>query len=118
MRGLGDRMRARARELGMSDAEVARRVGLTQQRYANYVADRHEPDLETFARICSVLHASTDSMLGEPAFVVPPPNLSTALAALDGEAMAVLAVVADALAARTSRRRAVIPAGDDEPKRT
>ena len=102
MRGLGDRMRARARELGMSDAEVARRTGLTQQRYANYVADRHEPDLETFSRICSVLQSTADSMLGEPAFEPPPPDLVAAIATLDREAMAVLAVVADALALRTS----------------
>ena len=110
MRGLGDRMRARARELGISDAEVARRTGLTQQRYANYVADRHEPDLETFSRICNVLQSSTDSMLGEPTFVTPPPDLVAAMASLDGEAMAVLAVVADALALRASRPDTIRPA--------
>lgn len=114
MRGLGDRMRARARELGISDAEVARRTGLTQQRYANYVADRHEPDLETFSRICSVLQSTTDSMLCKPVFVPPPPQLSATIAALDGEAMAVLAVVADALAARTSRVRASGSARDGD----
>ena len=114
MRGLGDRMRARARELGISDAEVARRTGLTQQRYANYVADRHEPDLETFSRICTVLQSTADSMLGEPAFVPPPPDLAVTMGALDGEAMAVLAVVADALAARAFRVRSDLPAGRDD----
>ena len=32
MEGLGDRLRTRARELGWSAAEVARRVGLAQPR--------------------------------------------------------------------------------------
>jgi len=95
-------MRARARELGIADAEVARRAGLTQQRYANYVADRHEPDLETFARLCSVLQLSADRLLGEPMFAPPPPQLEQALARLDAGSMAALALVAEALALRVS----------------
>ena len=107
MRGLGDRMRGRARELGIADAEVARRAGLTQQRYANYVADRHEPDLETFARLCSVLQLSADRLLGEPVFVPPPPRLEEALAKLDAESMGALALVAEALALRVSANPAL-----------
>ena len=102
MRGLGDRMRARARELGIPDAEVARRAGLTQQRYANYVVDRHEPDLETFARICAALEASADAMLGVALAVAAPPGLSAALAELDAASMTVLLRVAEGLACKSA----------------
>jgi transcriptional regulator with XRE-family HTH domain len=64
MRGFGKRLRDRARELGLTDADVAGRVGLTQQRYHAYVADRAEPDLETLVRICTGLGTTPDAVLG------------------------------------------------------
>jgi transcriptional regulator with XRE-family HTH domain len=64
MDGLGEKLRARARELGLSDTEVARRLGLGQSRYANYVVDKREPDLATFVKICRVLGTSPDLLLG------------------------------------------------------
>jgi transcriptional regulator with XRE-family HTH domain len=50
--------------LGISDSEVARRVGIAQPRYANYVNDANEPDLATLVRICRVLGTSPDVVLG------------------------------------------------------
>lgn len=64
MDGLGRRLKARARALGWSDAEVARRLDIAQTRYANYVTDKHEPDLATFLRICRVLGAEPEALLG------------------------------------------------------
>ena len=64
MRGIGDRLRARARELELSDSEVARRLGLSQARYANYVAENREPDFETLLRICRVLGVTPNELLG------------------------------------------------------
>ena len=63
MQGMGARLRARARELGLSDSEVARRLDLSQPRYANYVNDINEPDLATFARICRTLGTTPDAVL-------------------------------------------------------
>ena len=63
MQGMGARLRARARELGLSDSEVARRLDLSQPRYANYVNDTNEPDLATFVRICRALGTSPDKVL-------------------------------------------------------
>ena len=51
----GDRLRTRARELGMSDSDVAKRLGLAQSRYANYVNENRQPDFATLVRICRVL---------------------------------------------------------------
>lgn len=105
MEGLGERLRARARELGWSDAEVARRVGLAQTRYANYVTNRHEPDLATFVRICSVLGVSTAELLGKPVVEDVSERLRRRVHAmvevLDPESLAVAAVVLDGLLARS-----------------
>lgn len=99
-------MRARARELGWSDAEVARRAGLGQTRYAGYVLDQHEPDLATLVRICSTLGVSVGGILGE---IEGGPDGDAALrdrviagmGALDPESLKVLAIVTDGLVARS-----------------
>ena len=63
MDGLGERLRARARELGLTDAEVARRAGLSSTRYANYVQGRRQPDNGTLVRLCRLLATTPDSLL-------------------------------------------------------
>ena len=63
MQGIGDRLRSRAIELGLSGAEVARRAGLTATRYGHYVSDYREPDLATLVRICRVLALRPDELL-------------------------------------------------------
>lgn len=79
MEGLGQRLRRRARELGLSDAEVARRAGLTATRYGHYVSDYREPDLVTFSRICGVLGMTPNDIL---AFVPEPDGLEASRAAV------------------------------------
>lgn len=64
MKGFGDRLRARGKELGLSDTEVAHRLGLRQTRYSNYVNNEREPDLATLSKICKVLGISADELLG------------------------------------------------------
>lgn len=61
---MGRRLRNRARELGVTDTEVARRADISQPRYANYVNDANEPDLGTLVRICRALDTSPDQVLG------------------------------------------------------
>ena len=98
-------MRARARDLGWSDAEVARRLGLAQNRYANYVTDRHEPDLATLVRICLVLGTSPDWLLGTAARSQGTDDtlktrIFACVQALDGDSLLVASTVLDALLAR------------------
>lgn len=47
--------RERARQLGLSDADVARRADLSERRYGHYVRGTREPDFSTLLRICDVL---------------------------------------------------------------
>ncbi len=64
MRGMGKRLRARALELGISDSEVARRLGVSQTRYAKYVTDVNEPDLVTVVKLCRLLGMAPEEILG------------------------------------------------------
>ncbi len=57
------RLRERAGELGLSDAEVARRVGLDERRYGHYVRATREPDFATLLRICDVLDVTPNDLL-------------------------------------------------------
>lgn len=57
------RLRERARELELSDAEVARRAGLAERRYGHYVRGMREPDFETLLRICVVLDITPNDLL-------------------------------------------------------
>lgn len=61
---LAKNLRIRANELGLSHAEIARRIGLSERRYAHYVAGRNEPDLATLVRIAKVLETTPNELLG------------------------------------------------------
>jgi transcriptional regulator with XRE-family HTH domain len=58
------RLRERAAQLGISNAEAARRCGLEERRYAHYVTGRREPDLDTLVRIAHSLGTSPNWLLG------------------------------------------------------
>ncbi len=53
-----------ARGLGLTNAEVARRAGLSERRFGNYVTDTREPDLQTLTVLARVLAISADELLG------------------------------------------------------
>ena len=65
MEPLAKRLRERARELGLSDAEVGRRAGLSERRYGNYTRGVREPDLATLMRICGVLDITPNDLLAD-----------------------------------------------------
>src|SRR5947208_894445 len=57
------RLRERARQLELSDAEVARRASLAERRYGHYVRGTREPDFKTLMRICAVLDVTPNDLL-------------------------------------------------------
>ncbi len=63
MQPLQTRLRERAIFLGLSDAEVARRAGLSERRYGHYVTGEREPDLGTLVRISDVLGVTPNELL-------------------------------------------------------
>ncbi|MCO5158490.1 MAG: helix-turn-helix transcriptional regulator [Aquamicrobium sp.] len=81
-------LRKRAEELGISHAEVARRAGLSETRYGNYVSGRREPDLATLVRIASVLATTPDILLIDQQDSVVQSPRQLALARIDAASMA------------------------------
>jgi transcriptional regulator with XRE-family HTH domain len=58
------RLRERAEQLGISNAEAARRAGLDERRYAHYASGRREPDLATLVKIADTLGTTPNWLLG------------------------------------------------------
>jgi len=98
-------LRKRAEELGISNAEVARRAGLSERRYGNYVSGRREPDLATLVRIASVLAVTPNELLTNSLKENVPEELArqrtmVALATLGRGDLERIAIMVEALAAR------------------
>lgn len=64
MEPFATKLRERADQLGISNAEVARRADLSERRYAYYVTGEREPDLATLLRIAKVLDLTPNDLLG------------------------------------------------------
>lgn len=96
-------LRTRAGELGLSNAEVARRAGLSERRYGNYVSGRREPDLTTLVRIAQVLDSTPDQLLsfeGEPVSTgsISGSRIISAMSGLPQSDLDALAIMVEALA--------------------
>jgi transcriptional regulator with XRE-family HTH domain len=63
MESFGRRLRARAKQLGLTDAAAARRCGLSERRFGYYVRGTHEPDYTTLLKICATLDTTPDALL-------------------------------------------------------
>jgi transcriptional regulator with XRE-family HTH domain len=111
MQGLGKRLKLRAKALGMTDSEVARRLGLSQGRYSNYVNEVVEPDLGTLVRIARALGLTADEVLGmarpteEDASHILRTRIALAAETMDLAALRAAAAMFDA-AAKSLRPRA------------
>ena len=115
-----ERVRARARELGLTDADVARRLDLSPTRYANYMGRSREPDLMLFTRICRTLDTTPDRILSfgtgpmpdSPEGMVLSRAVST-LRALPRGSLPLAHALLTALAADAGRQPAKRSASDD-----
>ena len=103
------RLKQRAEDLGISNAEAARRAGLLERRYANYIAGEREPDLDTLAKIARILETTPNYLLGfgetldtgrRAKFFS---RLNSAAQMLPENELEVVAVQLDALAARRKK---------------
>lgn len=88
----------------MSNAEVARRAGLSERRYGNYVSGRREPDLATLVKIASVLATTPNDLLASSTSATPSGELAkqrtfAALAALRADDLERVSIMVEALVA-------------------
>jgi transcriptional regulator with XRE-family HTH domain len=108
---LPKKLRERAEQLGISNAEAARRIGLDERRYAHYTSGRREPDLATLLRIAKALGTHPNALLGLDPVGRPETHKSVLLERLisAGESLSVpelrsLTVQAEALAAASNQQ--------------
>ena len=100
------RLKKRAEALGISNAEAARRVGLSERRYANYVSGAREPDLATLARIAKILETTPNELLGFSAEIkrskrsILRDRLNAASNAMDDRELEIAVIQAEAVASR------------------
>jgi transcriptional regulator with XRE-family HTH domain len=81
-------LKRRAKALGLKDAEIARRVGVSARRYGHWTLDRGEPNLELFVAICRELSITPNQALGiEPIPEMGDADLNSALASLSEDEM-------------------------------
>lgn len=103
MDGWGERLKQRARDLGLTDVDVARRLGLAQGRYSAYVNEAREPDLKLFVRICAALGTTPDVILGVSAFPEQEnagvSEVTTSLRLLDSDGLALVSALVRTVAA-------------------
>lgn len=107
MKPFATNLRKRAALLGMSNAEVARRAGLTERRYGNYVTGQREPDFATLIRIAMVLRSSPNELIGFEAGAAPEDGqlqrLIAAASLMSPRDLALFVVQAEAVAATLGR---------------
>lgn len=61
----GDRLRARRLALNMSQADVAKAIGIkSYQQYDDWERERHSPPIKYLSQIALVLHGTIDYFLG------------------------------------------------------
>ncbi len=58
------KVKERAAELGFSQAEVARRAGISERRFGHYMGGRSEPDLQLLVKIAVALDVTPNHLLG------------------------------------------------------
>jgi transcriptional regulator with XRE-family HTH domain len=111
MEKFSSRLRKRAEVLGITSAEVARRLGLSERRYSNYVTGNREPDLAMLTRIAKILGTTPNELLGVFNTEQSPSKKSELLERLNNAArtlrlieLEVLSVQVEALATRRTRK--------------
>ena len=105
MESFASRLKKRAKELGISNAEAGRRAGLSERRYSHYVSGQREPDLATLTRIAGALETSPNELLGfgpdqkRSKRSILKDRLNIAANAMDERALEITVIQAEALAA-------------------
>ena len=104
----GKRLKEKGRALGLSDADVARGLGITQGRYSTYCNESRQPDLLLFVRICAFLGTTPDEILGvtkvEPGRKRLVARVEGSLRKLDDNALELVAAALEAVTTAHARQ--------------
>lgn len=59
-----ERLKSLRKEIGLTQAEMAKKVGVTSSAYGFWERGRNEPDLKMIAKLAEIFDVSTDYLLG------------------------------------------------------
>lgn len=63
-RAVGARIKARRKQMGLTQAEVAQKLGIASQSVTNYESGKTDPSIRNLIALSAVLGVSTDYLLG------------------------------------------------------
>ena len=63
-RAVGARIKARRKQMGLTQAEVAQKLGIASQSVTNYESGKTDPSIRNLISLSAVLGVSTDYLLG------------------------------------------------------
>jgi len=78
------RLREHVKALGLSGAEAARRIGVGERQFHNYLSGHREPDFATLLQICQRLGAEPNLLLGFNTPDVAPPERASIIVGITG----------------------------------
>ena len=61
---IGDILKYLRKKIGLSQNEIAKKIGIAQQTYAGYENGRHEPSIEITVRLANIYNTSMDYITG------------------------------------------------------
>ena len=82
-----ERLRFLRETSGLSQIELAKKIGVAASTYRNYENTSREPNYDTLVKIASVLEVSTDFLLGAQQSEAQNDRLMLAISQLPKEAM-------------------------------
>ena len=117
MNTFAENLRKRISDLGLSQAEAARRCDLENRRFHHYIVGDREPDLGTLVRIATVLGTTPDELLGARPTTDEPTDEACRLRAkliatvgnMDPPALRLLAIFADGVVSFMRENGTTVP---------
>ena len=64
MESLGNRLKNRRKELGMTQGQLAEKLNIHQVTYQGYEKNKHKPDIDMLSMLADKLKISADYLLG------------------------------------------------------
>ena len=68
MKKFKERLKELRSACGISQKEIAEKLGITRSAYANYEQGTREPDFETLKKICFLFDCTSDYLIGKDEF--------------------------------------------------
>lgn len=64
MSKFSERIKAERKKAGLTQREIAEKLGITASAYTQYETDKTQPSLETASKLADILKVSLDYLIG------------------------------------------------------